>query len=134
MEPVFEVEWVRKHCLSLPHTTEQVQWGDNLVFKIGGKMYAVLPLEPVTVWISFKCAEEAFAELAEREGIIPAPYLARARWVAVESKSALSPAEIKRLLSTAYEIVLAGLPKRTQAALGARAPARPAPRRKRRRK
>jgi predicted DNA-binding protein (MmcQ/YjbR family) len=38
------VEWVRRYCLALPHTTEEILWGDDLVFKIGGKMYAVVVL------------------------------------------------------------------------------------------
>lgn len=74
-----DIECLRRHCLSLPHVTEQVQWGDNLVFKVGGKMFAVAPLEPAEVWLSFKCSDEEFAELIERPGIIPAPYLARAK-------------------------------------------------------
>ena len=44
-----DVEWIRKYCMALPHTTETVQWGYDLVFKIGGKMYAVTPLEPAPV-------------------------------------------------------------------------------------
>src|SRR5450759_4324763 len=74
------VEWIRRYCMSLPHTTETVQWGYDLVFKIGGKMYAVAPLEPAPVVLSFKCSPENFAELTERPGIIPAPYMARAQW------------------------------------------------------
>src|SRR5437870_219103 len=71
------IDWVRQYCLSLPHTTETVQWGDDLVFKIAGKMYAVAALEPGDHWLSFKCTPEEFARLVEMEGIIPAPYLAR---------------------------------------------------------
>ena len=112
-----DIEWVRKHCLSLPHTTETVQWGFDLVFKIGGKMYAVMPLEPGYNFISFKCSAESFAELVEREGIIPAPYMARAQWVALERQEALPRAEVKRLLGEAYRLVLAKLPRKTQAAL-----------------
>jgi predicted DNA-binding protein (MmcQ/YjbR family) len=112
-----EVEWVREHCLSLPHTTEHVQWGSDLVFKIGGKMYAVLPLEPAPVWLSFKCTDEEFATLTDQAGIIPAPYMARAKWVALENAAALEPAEIKRLLRQSYDLVLAKLPQKTRAAL-----------------
>jgi predicted DNA-binding protein (MmcQ/YjbR family) len=114
-----EIESVRKYCLSLPHTTEQVQWGSDLLFKIGGKMYAVLPLEPAPVWLSFKCTDEEFATLADQPGIIPAPYLARAKWVALETQQALRPGEIKRLLRQSYDLVLAKLPKRTRETLGA---------------
>jgi predicted DNA-binding protein (MmcQ/YjbR family) len=125
-----EIEWVRKYCLSLPHTTEQVQWGSDLLFKIGGKMYAVLPLEPAPVWLSFKCTNEEFAVLSDQPGIIPAPYLARAKWVALEAEGALRPAEIKRLLRQSYELVLTKLPKRTRDTLAA-VSAKPAPKRKR---
>ena len=108
---------VRRYCMSLPHTTETVQWGSDLVFKIGGKMYAVAATEPARVCVSFKCSAEDFAELSERPGIIPAPYLARAQWVALESEDALTTAELNRQLRRAYDLVLAKLPKKTQAAL-----------------
>lgn len=113
-----DIEWIRQHCLSLPHTTEHVQWGIDLVFKIGGKMYAVMPTEPAPVLLSFKCSDESFAELVERPGIIPAPYLARARWVALQNESALSRAELGRLLSEAYQLVLEHLPRSVQASWG----------------
>jgi predicted DNA-binding protein (MmcQ/YjbR family) len=110
-------EWIRQHCLSFPHATETVQWGSDLVFKIGGKMFAVTCLEPAPVALSFKCTPEEFAELIERPGVIPAPYLARAHWVALETDSALPRPELKRLLRKAYDQVLSKLPKKTQAAL-----------------
>jgi len=106
-----------QHCLSLPHVTEQVQWGDNLVFKVGGRIFAVAPLEPAALILSFKCNDEEFAELIERPGIVPAPYLARAKWVALESENTLARPDIERLLVTAHALVFAKLPKRLQAEL-----------------
>ncbi|SPF38697.1 conserved hypothetical protein [Candidatus Sulfopaludibacter sp. SbA4] len=111
------VEWLRKFCMSLPHTTEEVLWGADLVFKIGGKMYAVGVLDPGPVCISFKCSPEEFAELVERPGIIPAPYSARYHWVALESEDALPRVEIKRLVKRSYDLVFEKLPKKKQAAL-----------------
>jgi predicted DNA-binding protein (MmcQ/YjbR family) len=111
------IDWIRKYCLSLPHSTETVQWGDNLVFKIGGKMYAVTALEPGGNWLSFKCTPDDFARLVEQPGIVPAPYMARAQWVALETADALPRTEIRRLIRQAYELVFAKLPKKTQAAL-----------------
>ena len=112
------LEWVRAHCLGLPHTTEQILWGDDLVFKIGGKMYAVVVLAPVhKVVMSFKCTPEVFAELVERPGIIPAPYSARSHWVALEREDALPRTEVKRLISRSYELVVAKMPKKKQAEL-----------------
>jgi predicted DNA-binding protein (MmcQ/YjbR family) len=116
-----DVEWIRKYCMALPHTTETVQWGYDLVFKIHGKMYAVTPLEPAPVYLSFKCSPEDFADLTEREGIIPAPYMARAQWIALQHEGALSRAETKQLLKKSYGLVIAKLPKKTQAALAGKA-------------
>lgn len=112
---MMDAEWLRKVCLTLPHTTEQIQWGYDLVFKVGGKMFAVAPLEPAPVCLSFKCSEESFAELTERPQIIPAPYMARAKWVALESPDAIARADLAELLGASYELVFAKLPKRTQA-------------------
>ena len=112
-----DVSWLRNYCLTLPHTTESVQWGDNLVLKVGGKMYALANLEPAEHWLAFKCSPEDFAELCEREGVSPAPYLARAQWVAVENEATIPRAELKVLLRRAYDLVFAKLPKKTQTAL-----------------
>jgi predicted DNA-binding protein (MmcQ/YjbR family) len=90
-------------------------------------MFAVTSLEPAKVCLSFKCSPENFAELTERPGIIPAPYMARAQWVALESDDALSAAEIKRYLRQSYELVFAKLTKKMQSELSA-AQAKPAKR------
>jgi predicted DNA-binding protein (MmcQ/YjbR family) len=112
------IEWVRRYCMALPRTTEQVQWGHDLVFKIGGKMYAAGPLEgPFDCCLSFKASPEEFAELCERPRIRPAPYMARAQWVALEDWDAVTAAELKRLIRKSYDMVFAKLPKKTQAEL-----------------
>ena len=111
------IDWLREFCLSLRHTTENVQWEDDLVFKIAGKMYAVASLEPGDHWLSFKCSPEDFANLVERPGIIPAPYLARAHWVALERDSSIPRDELKDLLRQAYSLIFAKLPNKTQLAL-----------------
>jgi predicted DNA-binding protein (MmcQ/YjbR family) len=112
-----DVDWVRELCLSFPHAAEQVTWGADLTFRIGGKIFAVAVLEPARVWLSFKCSAENFAELTERDGIIPAPYLARAQWVALERKEAVQKEELVLLLREAYDLVFAKLPKKTQQSL-----------------
>ena len=124
---VNSVESVRKLCLGFPHATEQVQWGYDLVFKIGGKMFAITPLEPAPVFLTFKATDESFADLTERPGIIPAPYLARARWVALENADALSPQELASLLRLSYDLVLAKLPKKTRERLASTKPKQKSP-------
>ncbi|HXF26383.1 MAG TPA: MmcQ/YjbR family DNA-binding protein [Bryobacteraceae bacterium] len=109
------IEWVRRHCLSFPGAAETVQWGNNLVFKVAGKIFAIAALEPGDRWLSFKCSPEDYAELVERPEIVPAPYLARASWVALETQNALSAAETERLLRRAYDLVFQKLPKKAKA-------------------
>ncbi len=128
------LEKLRKHCLTYPGATEQIQWGADLVFKVGGKMFAVAATEPEARHrLSFKCSDEGFAELVEQEGVVPAPYLARAKWVALEQFEALSDREIERRIRDSYDLVFAKLTKKDQAAIGAaRSSKKPsAPRRRR---
>jgi predicted DNA-binding protein (MmcQ/YjbR family) len=114
-----DIEQVHAYCLSFPHVTEVVLWGNDLVFKIGGKMFAVIGLDPASGHcMSFKCTQEKFAELIEQDGIDPAPYVARYHWVALDRFNALSEKELKALLRNAYELVLEKLPKKAKAELG----------------
>ena len=108
-------ESIRDYCLSLPFVTEKVQWGNDLVFSIAEKMFAVLCLDAEgEVKLSFKCTPEEQAELVEQDGIIPAPYLARYHWVGLTRFDALSQAELKRLLSGSYGLVRDKLPARVR--------------------
>lgn len=117
------LERFRKLCLAHPGATEQMQWGVDAVFKVGGKMFAVACTDhaqyPHAPMCSFKCDDETFAELVEREGVIPAPYLARANWVALERWSALTDKEIAAGVAAGYQVVRSGLPKKAQPGLTA---------------
>jgi predicted DNA-binding protein (MmcQ/YjbR family) len=113
-----DAESVRKFCLSLPNVTEDVQWESDLLFRIGNKMFAVVALEAATDHrMSFKCTPEVFAELTERDGIVPAPYVARYHWVALERFDALPERELKDLLRNAYRLILEKLPRKLRAQL-----------------
>lgn len=112
-----DIDWIRNLCLSFPQTTEQIQWGDDLVFKVAGKIHAITVLNPAKIWLCLKVSLGKFAELTERPGIIPAPYLARAKWIALETKDALPPDELALLLRESYDMVVAKLPKKTREAL-----------------
>ena len=113
------LESVREYCLTLPHTTEMIQWENHLLFKIGGKMFAIMCLEPQENVLSFKATSEHFFELQEREGIIPAPYMARNQWLALQRFDALRDDELRDLLATSHRLIFEKLPKRTQALLAA---------------
>jgi predicted DNA-binding protein (MmcQ/YjbR family) len=108
---------LRELCLSFPGATEQIQWGADLVFKVGGKMFCVACTEVAPNVMSFKCDDERFAELCERDGIIPAPYMARAKWVALERWDTLEDRELTPLVAQAYGLIRQKLPRKTQAEL-----------------
>jgi predicted DNA-binding protein (MmcQ/YjbR family) len=109
---MMDIDDIREHCLTFPHTTENVQWGADLCFKVDGKLFAVAPLEVVPVRLSFKCTPENFVELCERPGIIPAPYMARAQWVALQSLNAVPDDELRELIAESYRLVWERLPKK----------------------
>jgi predicted DNA-binding protein (MmcQ/YjbR family) len=121
------LDWVRAFCLSLPHATEDVKWEHNLLFRIAGKMFCVANLEPgmSPSKIAFKCTPEKFADLVEINGIIPAPYMAHNHWVSMIEMDALRQPEIKELIQDSYQLVLAKLPKKTQANLRTTLSAKP---------
>lgn len=111
---------VEKFLLALPSATLSVQWGHDRVFKVGGKMFAVLGFSDrdTPAGLSFKASEDSFRLLTELPGITPAPYLARAQWVRLDKTTRLKPSELKAYLTRAHSIVAAGLPKKIQRELG----------------
>ena len=106
-----DIETIRQFCLSLPHVTEDVKWDNDLCFLIGGKMFCVTGLA-APVKISIKVKAEEFDELTGMPGIIPAPYLAKHKWISVEDISALSRKELEHYVWQSYEMVKAKLPKK----------------------
>jgi predicted DNA-binding protein (MmcQ/YjbR family) len=133
-----DVERLRVYLLTLPHVAETMQWGANLVFwvgdkAIGGKMFALIDLDEPTppsraanqqpatsnqqLLLSYSAGPDRYAELLERDGLVPAPYFARAHWVAAERWDVFSDAEWQRELRAAHEITLAKLPKKVRATL-----------------
>jgi predicted DNA-binding protein (MmcQ/YjbR family) len=110
-------EWVRERCLSFPAASEHVIWGTDLTFKVAGKIFAHLVLDPAPVWLSFKATPENFYELNERPNIIPAPYMARANYVALQTRDAIATDELASLLRESYELVVAKLPRKTREAI-----------------
>jgi predicted DNA-binding protein (MmcQ/YjbR family) len=116
-------ERIREICLALPYARETLNWEQVLVYwvgdrEIGGKMFALTNADGMgDVVLSFHCGAERYSELLENEGIIPAPHLARAYWVALERWDALRPREIEEELARAHALIYAKLPKRTKVVL-----------------
>jgi len=96
---------IRKYCLSFPNATENLQWGDDLCFKVGGKIFVTLSLDSVPQRLCFKCTPERFAELCEIEDIRPAPYVGRFKWVMLDRLDALGDEELEECIEQSYELV-----------------------------
>lgn len=109
---------LRHFALALPGTTVVRQWGENLVFKVAGKVFVMLALEAETLdRVVFKCTPVEFDELTELESIAQAPYFAKRHWVRLSDLIALPPAELERRVRRSYDLVVAGLPAKTRAEL-----------------
>ncbi len=105
---------LRKIANALPAATEQIQWEKDRVFKIAGKMFACSGIERNSKY-SFKVDDERFLELTDQPGIVPAPYLARAKWIQIDPAACELPdPEIEALIRRSYELVLLKLPKKKQ--------------------
>tara|TARA_B100001939_G_scaffold348114_1_gene372764 strand:- start:10642 stop:11079 length:438 start_codon:yes stop_codon:yes gene_type:complete len=109
-----------KYCAALPAATHVIQWGGASVWKVGGKIFAICSIwgEGEGERISFKCSDIGYMALTERDGIIPAPYLARAKWVQVTTPEAMNDAELKEHIMHAYDIVKSKLTRAQRAELG----------------
>ncbi len=107
-------------CGGLPGATSAVRWafGDSAhsVWYVGGKMFAIFSTEKgkLVDGLTFKADPERFLELTDRDGMKPAPYLARAKWVALDRMSRLPDVEARQLLGDAHRTVLATLSKKKQ--------------------
>ena len=116
--PHFDAQ--RALAASLPGATEDIKWGADLVFSVGGKMFCVFLLDDKgrAKTCSFKVDDERFLELTGLPGIEPAPYLARAKWVQLRPGHALSGADLGALVQRSHALVAAKLTKKLQRELG----------------
>lgn len=101
-------EEIREYCMAFPEVTENLQWGDDLCFKIRGKIFTIVNLDNLR--LCFKCGPETFDELIEREDIRPAPYVGRYKWVMLDRLDALGYEEMRELIRQSYEMVAAKAP------------------------
>ena len=107
-----DVDWIRKLCLSFPGVIEDMPWGDDLCFKVRGKIFAGAVLSDGRFpRLTLKCSPETFHELLEIEGISPAPYVGRYQWIQLADSNVLPSRELESLIRKSYELVSAKAPK-----------------------
>lgn len=112
-----DIEQLQHFCLSLPVATEDVKWDNDLVFSVGDKMFCVASLEP-PFKVSFKVPDDVFEEMTSQPGMVPAPYMARAKWVLVTNPSLFNKTEWEAYVTQSYNLVKARLTKKLRAELG----------------
>lgn len=110
-------EKLQKYCMTFPGAHEGVKWEDHLCFMVAEKMFCMTGFTDAAN-VNFKVSDEEFETLCEREGIVPAPYLARNKWVSVIRRNALKPKEWEYYLRNSYELVKAKLPKKIREQIG----------------
>ncbi len=98
-------EIIREFCLEFPQASEKLQWGDELCFKVAGKIFVMLGLDNPRLCL--KCSPESFAELIERENVRPAPYVGRYKWIMLDRLDAVPWTELRELIQQSYEMVAA---------------------------
>lgn len=109
-----QLDKLREYCLVFPGATEDVKWGNDLCFSVGGRMFCVTSVDSSEGGISVKCTPEKFAEMIERPGTIPAHYVARYHWITIEDRNAVIRAELKSLIEKSYQLVFDKLPLRVK--------------------
>lgn len=112
------VEDIQKICKKLRGVTEDIKWEDHLCFNVGGKMFLVTAPDAVPISASIKVSDDAFEELPNREGFMPAPYLARYKWIWMDDIQRLSKKQWENYIGEAYHLVASKLPAKTRKQLG----------------
>ncbi len=108
-----DIETFREYCLSLPGTTEGMKWG-HLCFMIEEKMYFIIAIDEDNSF-SIKCDPEEFDALIARDGIQQAHHMAKRQWIRVDNLEVFNDTELKNRVEASRAMVLAKLPKKTQA-------------------
>jgi predicted DNA-binding protein (MmcQ/YjbR family) len=112
------IEIIQSICKKLAGITEDIKWEDHLCFNIGGKMFLVTSPDHLPQSASFKVGVEEFEALSAREGFMPAPYMARYKWVHLDDINRLTEKEWEFYIKQSYNLVASKLPSKTKKEIG----------------
>jgi predicted DNA-binding protein (MmcQ/YjbR family) len=107
------IEEVREYCISKKGIEETFPFDEvTLVFKVMGKMYALLSLDKSTS-INLKCNPERAIQLREKyDAIVPGFHMNKKHWNTVDYKSNLPDTLVKELIDHSYDLVVSSLTKK----------------------
>ena len=102
----------REYCLTKPGASEEVPFGpDVLVFKVGGKMFALAALEQVPPTVNLKCDPDLALDLRDRyEQVTPGYHMNKKHWNTVEIDG-LPEVELRKMIDHSYDLVVQSLPR-----------------------
>lgn len=112
------IEELQKICKELKGVTEDIKWEDHLCFNIGEKMFLVTSPDAVPQSASFKVSDEEFDELSQKEGFMPAPYLARHKWVHLDDLNRLTKKQWENYVTQSYNLISSKLPAKLKKQIG----------------
>jgi len=106
----------REYCLRKSKTTEGTPFGpDVVVFKVGGKMFALASLDEVPTTANLKCDPDLALELRDRyEQVRPGYHMNKKHWNTVEIESGIPVAELRKMIDHSYELVVKSLPRKAR--------------------
>ncbi len=107
----------REYCLGKSGAAESMPFGEGaLVFKVGGKMFALLSLDDVPPRVNLKCDPDLALELRDRfEQVRPGYHMNKRHWNTVELERGLPDTELKKMIDHSYDLVVKALPRAAQA-------------------
>ena len=107
----------RDYCLSKPGTIEDTPFGpDVLVFKVGGKIFALAALDEVPARVNLKCDPDLALDLRDRyEQVTPGYHMSKKHWNTIEIDRGIPAVDLLRMIDHSYELVVKSLPKRAAA-------------------
>lgn len=116
---VMHVDTFREYCLKKPGVAEDTPFGEeHLVFKVGGKMFALLALDEIPSTANLKCEPDLALELRDRyEQVRPGYHMNKRHWNTVELSGRIPEAELRKMIDHSYQLVVQGLPKAQRARL-----------------
>ncbi|PYK40702.1 MAG: MmcQ-like protein [Verrucomicrobia bacterium] len=103
----------REYCLSKSRATESLPFGpDVLVFKVGGKMFALAALDEVPTTVNLKCDPDLALDLRDRfEQVRPGYHMNKKHWNTVQIEGSVPDSELRRMIDHSYDLVVKSLPK-----------------------
>jgi len=112
------IEDIQVICKQMNGVTEDVKWGHDLVFSVGGKMFCVVGLDEHPTSATFKVRDDEFDEISNWPGFKPAPYVAKHKWVMIEDINQMKKTDWTKFIQQSYRLVSEKLSAKLRKQLG----------------